>query len=57
MIVLFGLALVFIGFYALTDGNKALTVSSNARYDAWLPLLFVASIFRQPIWLLHRARD
>lgn len=55
MIVLFGLALVFIGFYAFTDGNKALTVSSSVKYAAWLLLLFVASIFRQPIWLLPRA--
>ena len=57
MIVLFGLALVFIGFYALTDGNKALTVSSSVKYAVLLRLLIVASIFRQPIWLLHRARD
>lgn len=55
MIVLFGLALVFIGFYAFTDGNKALTVSSSVKYAVLLRLLIVASIFRQPIWLLPRA--
>ena len=42
MIVLFGLALVFIGFYAFTDGNKALTVISSVKYAAWLHLLVVS---------------